>query len=440
MDKNTSKLPFDPSRWPFFYGWFILAAGTVGVLFSVPGQTIGVSAFTEPLMDALELERTTLSFAYMVGTGCSALLLTFAGKFYDRFGARVTAICSGLGLGGVLLMLSQIDHISTALAGWAGFAGSSVFIAAVMSVGFLLLRFSGQGVMTMTSSNMVMKWFDRHRGLASGIMNAFIPIGFSMAPPIFHGMIESVGWSRTWLYIGAATGLAFTVFAAVFFRDNPEDCGLYPDGNPDHDPDCPDVGPEKDFTLPQARRTYTFWVFNLAVAMHALFVTATTFHIASIFREAGLPEDKAFTIFLPISIIAVTLGLAGGWVMDHTRLKYLLVVQTGGLVLGAVGVLMLGNGAGFYILVAGVGVSRGLFGLLIAVTWPRLFGRTHLGAITGFQRTWTVAFSAAGPLLFSFSRDWAGSYHAAVAVSLAVVAMLFLGGWAADKPAAPDDA
>jgi len=437
MDTNTSKLPFDPSRWPFFYGWFILGAGTMGILFSVPGQTIGVSAFTEPLMDALGLERTTFSFAYMVGTGCSALLLTFAGKFYDRFGARVTAICSGVGLGSVLLMLSQIDHISAKLGTWAGAAGSSVFIAAVLAVGFLLLRFTGQGVMTMTSSNMVMKWFDRRRGLASGIMNAFIPVGFSLAPPIFHGMIESVGWSRTWLFIGAATGLAFTAFAAVFFRDNPEDCGLYPDGDQEDDPDCSGMGPDNHFTLPQARRTYTFWVFNLAVAMHALFVTATTFHIASIFREAGLSEDKAFTIFLPISIIAVTLGLSGGWVMDRTKLKYLLLVQTGGLTLGSAGILALGTGAGFYLTVAGVGVSRGLFGLLIAVTWPRLFGRTHLGAITGFQRMWTVAFSAAGPLLFSFSKDWVGSYNVAVGASLAVTAALFLGGFVADKPLHP---
>ena len=437
MDKDTNKLPFDPSRWPFFYGWFILGSGIVGILCSVPGQTIGVSAFTEPLMEALGLQRTTLSISYMVGTGGSALLLTFAGKFYDRFGARVTAMCAGMGLGCVLLLLSQIDHIGTSVAAWLGAAGSSTLIAATTAVGFLLLRFSGQGVMTMTSSNMVMKWFRRHRGMASGIMNAFVPVGFSLAPLIFHSLIESVGWSRTWMVIGATVGLGFTVFAATFFRDNPEDCGLFPDGDTDDDPDEVGRGPERAFTLSQAVRTYAFWVFNLALALHGMFVTALTFHIESIFRQAGLSEDAAFAIFFPMSVVAVCSGLGCGWLMDRTKLKFFLVAKAGSLMLALSGVLALGTGAGFYMLVAGAGLARGVFGLLMSATWPRLFGREHLGAITGFQRTWMVSFTAAGPLLFSLSKDLVGGYHGALLLTLGAGAVVFVGGFFADKPPEP---
>ena len=437
MNRDTNKLPFDPARWPFFYGYFILAAGIVGIVFSVPGQTIGVSAFTEPLMKALGVERTTLSLSYMIGTGGSALLLTFAGWFYDRFGARVTAMCSGVGLGSVLLLLSQIDHVGTSVAAWLGAAGSTTIIAATTAVGFLLLRFSGQGVMTMTSDNMVMKWFRRRRGLASGIMNAAIPLAFSLAPLIFHGMIEQVGWSRAWMFIGLATGLGFTAFAAVFFRDNPEDCGLFPDGDTEADPDDSGYGPETDFTLTEAMRTYPFWVFNFAVSLHAMFITALTFHIESIFRGAGLSEDAAFSMFLPMAIIGVTGGLVCGWLMDRTKLKYFVVGQTGGLMVALGGVLLLGTGAGYYMIIIGGGLARGVFGLLVATTWPRLFGREHLGAITGFQRTWMVAFTAAGPLLFSLSNDYAGGYWAATTLTLGGVGLLFLGGFFADKPPEP---
>ncbi len=69
-------IPFSPSKFPFFYGWIILAAGAVGVVMSIPGQTMGVSVFTDRLIDSLKISRLNLSLAYMIGTLSSSLLLS----------------------------------------------------------------------------------------------------------------------------------------------------------------------------------------------------------------------------------------------------------------------------------------------------------------------------------------------------------------------------
>jgi len=66
--KRYPDKPFAPSRLPFFYGWVILVAGTIGILMSIPGQTMGVSVFTENLLADLDIERNNLSLAYLVGT------------------------------------------------------------------------------------------------------------------------------------------------------------------------------------------------------------------------------------------------------------------------------------------------------------------------------------------------------------------------------------
>jgi hypothetical protein len=34
--------PFRPAALPFYYGWVILVVSTVGIVMSVPGQTMGV--------------------------------------------------------------------------------------------------------------------------------------------------------------------------------------------------------------------------------------------------------------------------------------------------------------------------------------------------------------------------------------------------------------
>ena len=84
--------PFTPARAPFFYGWAIVAAATIGVLASIPGQTMGVSVFTDPLLAATGLTRIQLSSAYLIGTLGSSALLPWGGSLLDRYGCRVIAI------------------------------------------------------------------------------------------------------------------------------------------------------------------------------------------------------------------------------------------------------------------------------------------------------------------------------------------------------------
>ncbi|MFO8000995.1 MAG: MFS transporter, partial [Marinilabilia sp.] len=63
MKKQLDRI-IQPSKWPFFYGYTIAVVGTIGIWASVPGQTIGVSAFTDPVKDALGLTRDQFSAAY----------------------------------------------------------------------------------------------------------------------------------------------------------------------------------------------------------------------------------------------------------------------------------------------------------------------------------------------------------------------------------------
>lgn len=107
--------PFSPRRLPFFYGWVIVGVGTLGVLASIPGQTMGVSVFTDALIDATGLTRLQVANAYLAGTLLSGLTLPFGGARLDRLGARATAALAALALGATLLYLSHVDAIGDAL-------------------------------------------------------------------------------------------------------------------------------------------------------------------------------------------------------------------------------------------------------------------------------------------------------------------------------------
>lgn len=57
MNKNNKYSFINPKKFPFFYGYVVLFFGSIGVLFSIQGQTVGVSVFTDPVKDALGLTR-----------------------------------------------------------------------------------------------------------------------------------------------------------------------------------------------------------------------------------------------------------------------------------------------------------------------------------------------------------------------------------------------
>ena len=230
MRRLYRKLQIRPARCPFFYGWVILACGTLGMLMSIPGQTMGVSVFTDPLLEALGLGRVQLSLAYLVGTVASALLLTHVGRLYDRYGARTVGPVGSAGLGLVLLALTQADHVARALSQVAGL-DRAVAAFVTMMVGFLLLRLLGQGVLTMVSRSMAMKWFDRRRGLANAILGLFVSFGFSFAPQGFSVLIGWYGWRGAWGRMGLLIGGGFSIVAWLLFRDTPESVGLRPDGD-----------------------------------------------------------------------------------------------------------------------------------------------------------------------------------------------------------------
>ncbi len=438
MKRNCNK-PFQVSKFPFFYGWVILAAGTIGILMSIPGQTMGVSVFTESLLSDLQINRNSLSLAYLVGTLGSGLIITRAGKLYDKHGARVMAFIAGVMLGLMLVYLTRIDRLVDSLKE-VGWLSPAVLTFVLLAFGFWGIRFFGQGLLTMVSRNMVMKWFNRRRGLANAVLGIFSALGFSVAPKILDEVIQRLEWRGAWIFLAILVGIVFAVFVIVIFRDNPEDCGCVADGKLGSVKKSrrPPSLPDHDFTLKEARKTIAFWAFTLGLSLSALYISGLTFHVVSVFEASGLTREQGLGIFIPTSLIAVGIQFIGGYASDYIRLKFLLVLFALGMALSIVGLTMLGgNSLAYWMIVGGNGVVWGLYTVLIGVTWPRFYGIKHLGAISGFSLSWTVIGSALGPYMFSVSMDLTGSYDLVAWICLAISVFLVALAFKADNPGLP---
>lgn len=421
---GLGRRPFDPRRVPFYYGWVVLVAGTIGVVASVPGQTAGVSVFTDDLTATTGLTRLQLAIAYLVGTGSSGLLLGRGGRLIDRYGSRVVALAATIGLACTVTGLSFVGAMSTPVG------------LVVMSVGFGCLRFTGQGLLTLSSRTMVAQWFDRRRGLVSSLSQAAGSFAFAAAPAALLALIDIDGFRTAWRLIALGLVIGVGAIVIVFYRVSPEASGMTIDtGTPLDRTDGDDgaaldghhrgvvvVGSDHDATRAEAVRDLRFWAVTLPVLALSSTSTALTFHIVDFGSELGLDEDSIVRIFVPIAFVSVPITLTTGWLVDVTSPLFV----AGGM--GAAQVVMylsVGHIDLTVFLVLAViswGMAQGCFSSLTSAALPRIFGRRHLGAIAGMQMSAMVVGSAIGPALFAVSKSLTDSYRPALWLSAAIPA------------------
>lgn len=432
--RNLRPSFIEPSKFPFFYGYLIVIVGTIGILASLPGQTVGIATFTDPVMQALDLTRDQFSLAYMVGTLLSSLLITRTGGFYDRHGAPITSVLATLLLGITLLLCSVSDVMAQWLSQLLGISHWLVPFCVMVWL-FLMLRFSGQGVLTMVSRNMIMKWFDSYQGRVNAICSVCVALGFSASPILIDMLIQNFGWSGAWQMMAMGMGVIF-LMVLLFYKDNPTQYGLVADGL------CIDTQEplkiqQANFTLASAIKTRAFWIYTLIMSFYSFYVTGVTFHVVSIFSSAGYSRSDAIAIFLPISIISIVASIVGNLLSESIQLKFLLYAMIVGAVFAAIGLIGLNDGWGVYCLIGGTGVMGGLFTVLMAITWPRFFGLRHLGVISGKAMAMLVLASALGPVLFSISKTLFHSYDTISWISLVYLFFVAIGARKADPPVEP---
>lgn len=420
MKRNLSRFNFSPffpfsvSKWPFFYGWIILGAGAIGVLMSLPGQTTGISAFTEDLISNYKIDRVWFSVAYFIGTAISGFLVRYAGRLYDKIGARPIAIAAAVVLAITLCLLSQLDRIVFGTTRILGSEYYSIFLFISLALLFFFLRFSGQGVTTLIARNMVMKWFESHRGLANSILGTVTALGFNATPRFFNFLIELSNWRTAWLWMAGFLVLIFVPFVIFIYRDNPQTSNLKPDGGlkkTDKKKHSDRFITIKNFSAKEVIRIREFWLFTSILALLGLFFTGYTMYFEDIFKSQGLTKELAMNIFIYASIVSIGFQLIGNILSDYISLRYYLPVAAFFTFCHMLVVPFIQSGNIFYYtFIFCLAINTFFFGIFMTITWPRLFGTKHLGEISGMAMGVVVTTSAVGPLIMSLSNRFTGSY------------------------------
>ena len=380
--------------------WWILMVSAGGILTAMtfPGQTAGLSPFTDPLLENLAIDRTAISLSYLIATLAGAATMPILGRLMDKYGAKRTILWIGIVLSLVLLGASFITEILGLTFSYVG------------------LRMTGQGALSLAATTLIARTVTHRPGLALGIVGAAGSAGISLAPVAVERVIAWSDVATAWRLESALVALVVIPIALALPRDRPRlttDTGTHIV-----------IVPESGHTVAQALRTGMFWVIAAAGFTVGMMSTGLSFHLISILGEQGLTPLEAASNFIPQTVTALLATLGLGAVVDRIDPRWgvvaSMVTMAGSLIL----VPFVSPGVSAIIFGLVLGAAMGALRGVEAAAFVRYYGRGHIGSIRGIATSIILASTALGPLYFAVGHNLTGSYALASSLGALLPALV----------------
>jgi len=406
-------------RLPFFYGYVMIPVAMLVQIATSPGQTFAISAFTPYLRESLQLSDSQLSLAYMLGTLLAAFPLALVGPLSDRFGLRGITLIA-------ITMLSAACYFASTVVNFYSLLGA-----------FFLLRFLGQGSLSLLSGNAISMWFRSRIGRVSAAMSIGTAIAFAWIPEWINASITAIGWRETYECLALIVAVSMLPIVVFLFCNRPEDIGQAVDGiqiaKPERTLESVETS-AASLTIHQAIRCRAFAILAACNTVWAMAGTGIVFYLFTLCEDLGFEAAVPADLFKTLGLMMLLTQLLGGVLADFLRLNRLLMLGTVMLSAGLAAAVWGHTELALHAFAGLFGAGQGMLLAVGNVVWVRYFGRAHLGSIRGTVWCCTVAGSGCGPLLMGIARDVWGGFGPAIYLFLGLMAGLSLVALLATPP------
>lgn len=404
---HTSPTPSDPqpSPWPIAFG--ATAALIVG---NGPLSVIAFGVFIRPIEAQTGWDRAQLTAAPALAALLSALCVPVIGALMDRFGVKR-----------VLLPAIVAFAVNLAAVGLAGSYGAFMVLVALSGI-----TGAAQGPIGYQKS--IAHFFDRNRGLATGLAMSGVGIGTALIPPFAQFLIDRFGWRAG--YLGLAGLLLAIALPAVIF------CLREPGGAPSG------RGPLTQNALPgmtvrQAFGTRAFWILAIVVFSVSTVVNGSVVHTVPLLIDRGFSPTSAAAMMGWVGLSTIAGRLLTGFLLDRVSAPRLAAV----VFLGAAGGLaLLANPVSPILGIVSLGFATGAEINLIGFMVARYFGMRRFGQLYGYLFGAFTIGAGLGPFLMGLAYSRFGSYGRAFIgfeAALVLASLLILVVGRPPEPASP---
>jgi sugar phosphate permease len=400
------------SLWHSYYGWVIVGTALVSMAFWF-GIRSSFSIFYVALLEDFQWSRAESAGVQSMALITYTALAPIVGGLIDRFGPR-RVIGPGILVLTVGLVLCSL--VSTLIQFY-------LFYGVIMGAGVTCISI-------VSYSAILGHWFEKKRGLASGIAVSGMGLGTFLFVPLSQYFIGLWGWRLAFVLLGVLVLIVLLPLNGALLRHKPQELGLLPDGldmvrssGEKNSKEERKGNVKNEWTLRRALRERSFWAFALFPFLVVIGVYTILVHHVKFLVDIGIDKMTAAFIFGAIGVISSCFRIFWGWLSDHIGREKTYTMGVVCMCLGVVSLLLIDMRDEKYLVYAfliSFGIGWGVTAPMFMAAAADLFKGRIFGLIYGIVEACIGVGGALGSWIGGYVFDTTQSYQWAFILAIAM--------------------
>ena len=358
----------------------VIIFGFIFTFFSSFGQSFFLGLFNAPIRNELGITHGQFGSIYASATICSSLLLIWAGKKIDEFK-----------LFNYALFVISLLFISSLFFSFI----NSVYL---LIIGIFLIRFSGQGLMSHTSSTAISRYFEKSRGKALSTIWLGLSAAEYILPILVIYFLTIYTWQNIWQVISIL--VIFFLPILIYFTIKKVNFDTR-----ENNLIIKSKLKIKNWKRSEVIKDYRFYIISLnMLAMPWIFTGIAVYQ--SFISQSKLWDyytiPKAFMVYSVATILTLFFS---GFLVDKFTSRKLIPLMNLPLLLSMIVLFSIDHYYSAFIFFGLIGISNGLANILGSSTWAEIYGVRHIGSIKALTTAFMVFSTAFGTAIFGILID-----------------------------------
>ena len=353
----------------------IIIFGFIFTFFSSFGQSFFLGLFNAPIRNELGITHGQFGNIYAMATIFSSVLLIWVGKKIDEYQIFYYSFFVI-----ILLFLSSLFFSFI----------NSIFL---LAIGIFLMRFSGQGLMSHTSTTTISRFFEKSRGKALST----IWFGLSSAEFILPVFVTYFFVIYSWRTVWQGIDIIIILFLPIVIFNTIRSVKLE---SREKDQNLKINFKIKSWQRVEVIKDFRFYIVSLNM-LAMPWVATGVFVYQSFITESKMWSiytiPKAFMVYSITSIITLFFS---GFLVDKFTSRKLIPLMNIPLLFAMLVLFYNEQEISAFIFLGLIGVSNGLANVLGSSTWAEIYGVKYIGAIKALTTALMVFSTAFGTAVF----------------------------------------
>ena len=357
------------------FGFVFLFVGSVG-------QSFFIGLFNSEIRNELNISHGEFGSIYAIATLCSSLLLIWIGKKIDDF---------------------KLVHYSMFVIVLLAF--SAIFFSYVSGIIFLffgifLLRLSGQGLMSHTSTTSISRYFEKRRGKALSIVFLGMSLGEFILPVLIVYLLSIIYWRELWIQISIVILLVLPVICYFTVKDitiqsREKDEEIRKDEN----------NLIKSWTRKEVLKDFKFYTILPCLLASPFVITGIVINQSFILESKNWDDYALAKAFMSYSVFTVLTLFFSGPLVDKFTSRRLLFYLNLPMILSLIILIFFDHSFSAYIFMGLLGITNGFANVIFSSLWAEIYGVNYLGAIKALGGSLMVFSTALATAIFGLLID-----------------------------------